>query len=89
MMFLISYDLNKSGQNYDALYEHIKKAPDWCHLLESVWLISTNESLTQWREKLMKVMDKNDRLFIVDITRQSTEGWLIQETWDWINKHKN
>lgn len=31
MLLLITYDLNKQGQDYDALYKEIKTAPDWIH----------------------------------------------------------
>lgn len=87
MMYLITYDLNKAGQNYNALYEQIQTAPKWIHLMESVWLIYTNESVALWQQKLKKVMDDNDNLFIVNITKQTQNGWLPQNKWDWINKN--
>jgi hypothetical protein len=87
MILLITYDLNKAGQNYDALYEQIKTAPAWIHLLDSTWLIRTSETPQKWSDKLMAVMDKNDRLFVVDITKQSHQGWLSKDRWDWITKN--
>lgn len=27
-VYCVSYDLNKAGQNYNALYEELKKSPD-------------------------------------------------------------
>lgn len=43
-VFCVTYDLNKSGQSYSALYDEIKLSPGWCHALDSVWLISTTEN---------------------------------------------
>lgn len=87
MMLLITYDLNKAGQNYDALYEQIKTASAWLHLMESVWLIRTSQTPQQWSDKLMKVLDTNDHLFVVDITKQSRQGWLPKTSWEWIDKN--
>lgn len=87
MIHLISYDLNKKGQNYDALYEQIKTASDYCHMMESVWLISTSYNVEYWSDKLRKVMDNNDLLFVVDITEQKRNGWLRGDVLRWITKN--
>ncbi|WP_269823175.1 hypothetical protein [Aggregatibacter actinomycetemcomitans] len=34
---LVTYDLNKSGQNYDALIEKIKTLGAWAKVQQSVW----------------------------------------------------
>ena len=36
---LISYDLNKPGQNYDKLYAKIKELRTWWHYLDSTWIV--------------------------------------------------
>jgi hypothetical protein len=87
MILLISYDLKVPGRDYEGLYETIKTAGAWWHYLESTWLVKTDEDVDTWNEKLLKNMDDNDRLFIVDITNQKNNGWLPQKAWDWINKH--
>lgn len=43
-VYCVSYDLNKAGQNYNDLYEELKKSPNWWHHLDSTWLIVTNET---------------------------------------------
>jgi hypothetical protein len=39
-----------------------------------------------WREKIKATLDDNDRLFIVDITKQSRDGWLPKQAWDWLRE---
>ena len=58
MIFSISYDLCKPGRNYDGIYEAIKSASAWAHPMDSLWFISTAESVQQWSDRLVKCMTK-------------------------------
>lgn len=84
--YCVSYDLNKTGQNYNALYEELKKSPNWCHPLDSTWLIVTSESPQELANRLRKHMDDNDGLLVIRVTSDHA-GWLSQEVWDWINEN--
>lgn len=84
--YCVSYDLNKAGQNYDALYEELKKSPNWCHPMDSTWVIITNESSQQLSDRLRKHLDDNDRLLVIKVVRPYA-GWLTQEVWDWLDKN--
>jgi hypothetical protein len=88
MIISISYDLRQPGRNYDDLYKVIKSAPSWCHAMESLWFIRTNEAIATWNRKLLNVIDKNDYLFVVDITGQARQGWLPQSVWDWLTENE-
>jgi len=69
--YLITYDLLKPGQNYDELYEAIKKLGNWWHCLQSVWIIKTDSTAIQIRDALQSYCDSNDKLLVV---RLSGEG---------------
>jgi hypothetical protein len=86
MILSISYDLNKAGQNYSDLYDIIKTAPGYIRAMDSFWFISTNESVKTWSGKLRQAIDKNDNLFVVDITGQPRHGWMKKTVWDWLEK---
>ena len=88
MIILISYDLKVPGKKYDSLYEAIKKAPSWWHYLDSTWLVRTNESVTTWNDRLTKILDENDRLLIVDVTKRERNGWPPKRAWDWIRENE-
>ena len=88
MIYLITYDLKKPGQDYESIYNIIKSANKWWHYLESTWLIKTNDSVDSWNDKLKVAIDKNDRLLIVNITKQKRQGWLPTEAWDWIRENE-
>ncbi|HRV05234.1 MAG TPA: hypothetical protein P5025_09405, partial [Candidatus Ratteibacteria bacterium] len=76
------------GQDYTSLYNTIKSADSWWHYLESTWLIKTNQNPSAWTDKIKRVIDPNDYLFVVDISGKSYNGWLPQKAWDWINQNK-
>ena len=50
--YLIGYDLNKQGQDYETLIEHIKKLGTWWHCLDSTWIIKTDKSASDIRDAL-------------------------------------
>ena len=39
--FIISYDLNNSGKNYDDLIKKIKTYSKWAKINESVWFFKS------------------------------------------------
>jgi len=85
---LITYDLNKPGQNYDDLYKEIKGlGASWWHYLDSTWLVSTNLTADQAASRLLKVLDKSDHVLVLNVTGDDHQGWLPQEAWNWIKKH--
>ena len=65
---LISYDLRSPGRNYDDLYDVIKSFPDWAHITESTWCVKTHLDCVELRDKLCSVLDRNDRMFVAELT---------------------
>lgn len=88
MVYAISYDLNKVGQNYEALYEAIKSASynnTWMHYLESTWIIKSYLSAEKIYEIIKPVVDDNDSFIIMEITKNYF-GWLPKEAWEYLSK---
>lgn len=70
---IIEYDLCSPGQNYDELYKAIKSYSKWGHITKSTWLIKTSDSCEKVRDNLLKHLDKNDRLFVGELS--GTAAW--------------
>ncbi len=70
---IVEYDLRQPDRNYDALYNAIKGYGTWAHVTESTWFIKTDETCVQVRDKLMELMDNNDRLFVGELS--GTAAW--------------
>ena len=87
MIYAISYDLKKPGQNYEPLYNAIKSCGEWWHYLDSTWLVDTNLTADGIWTKLNKHIDKNDSALVIGVTRDYS-GWLPQGAWNWINQRR-
>lgn len=65
---LISYDLNKDGQDYKKLFEFLKSHDTPFHYMDSVWMLKTELSAKDFTSELKKHLDSNDKYVVVDIT---------------------
>jgi hypothetical protein len=88
-VFLVTYDLNNPGQKYQRVIQAIKSMGDWCHCLESTWLLKTSLTAEQVATRLRQQMDANDKLLVTAFNAYSSQGWLSQEVWNWINGRRN
>lgn len=64
MIYIVTYDLREPGQNYDNLLRIIKSEPAWARLGGSSYLIDTEESAVNLRDKYKRVLDSNDKLYV-------------------------
>jgi len=63
--YMIGYDLNKAGKNYDGLITKIKElANGYWHHLDSTWLINSTLTAVQIRDALMPFLDSDDELLV-------------------------
>jgi len=84
MVYSISYDLNKPGQDYSTLYSAIKKLGSWCHPLDSTWFVVTELVAADVRDYLAKVMDKSDGLIVARATAPGAWRGLSDEISRWL-----
>lgn len=63
-LYLISYDLDKPGQNYDKLIARLKElGAQRC--LYSQWFLANTAGHEAVRNDLQRFMDQNDRILVV------------------------
>lgn len=87
--YLITYDLNRTGQDYDNVIQAIKNASDgrWCTYWKSSFLIRSNyQTADEVCYIIQKYLDKNDRLLVIEVTNNK-EGWLTQDQWNYMNNN--
>lgn len=86
--YMISYDLNKKGQDYESLYKAIKDSSTgaWMHYLDSTWIITSYLSADEISRNLQKVTDNNDLFFIAEITKNYA-GWLPENAWKYLREN--
>lgn len=67
--YIISYDLNKQ-KDYPKLYDAIKSAgTDWCHPMDSTWLVVSSAGAAALRDYIAKAMDQDDSLLVCKIEK--------------------
>ena len=84
MILLVTYDLNRPGQDYPGLYDALKSSEWWWHHLDSTWIIKTDYGPQHWYNKLETVIDKNDHVFICELKRNYW-GYLPTKAWEWLS----
>jgi hypothetical protein len=89
--FLISYDLIAPGKDYDKIEKKIESYPNPKRILESVWIVNSNENSQQIAQDLNTVTDSDDKIFVVRLesTIGSKDAWWINldEHTQWLRNH--
>jgi hypothetical protein len=86
MVLLISYDQDNIGrpERFKAVDEIIAMyADDVWRPLFSHWLVETDDSPVEWRDRIQPVIDWNDNVLIVRMT-DDYAGYLQDDAWAWL-----
>jgi hypothetical protein len=71
----IAYDLREPGQNYDAVTSAIKELGAWHHFQYSLFYVSTQSDPWQSYHHVIRVMDANDRLAVINAQGGVVSSW--------------
>ncbi|MGV0816765.1 hypothetical protein [Martelella sp. AMO21009] len=83
--YMIGYDLNKSGKNYEDLIAAIKElANGYWHHLDSTWLINTNLNAGQIRDYLKPHLDSDDELLVIGVSGNWATKGISASGNDWL-----
>lgn len=83
-LFLVDYDLNNPGKNYDSLISAIKSY-SCAKICKSSWAIKADSSAEQIRNHLSNHIDRNDTLFVCKISDWASWN-LASEVGKWLNQ---
>lgn len=85
---IVGYDLNKSGQNYEAVWNYLKGQSNWWHHLDSTWIIKTDLTVVQIRDGIAAAgLDNNDELFVGELTGAAAWRGFSQKGSDWLTNN--
>lgn len=83
--YMITYDLKKSGQDYENVIKTIKDSSIyWCSYWKSSYLIKSNLTAQQITDNISTYLDGNDTLIVVEAKDTNYQGWLNKEQWKFI-----
>ena len=84
--YLISYDLMAPSKDYPSLISAIKKYGTYAKVLESFWIIKSNQSSSKIRDNLKSYIDENDKLFVAELTGKA--AWFnVMCSNDWLKNN--
>ena len=84
MVYCISYDLRKSGRNYESLYEAIKSYGTWWYQTGSVWFVVSSDTAANIRDRLNEQIDSNDKLFVIALQKRWAGVGFSQREYEWL-----
>ena len=84
MVYCISYDLRKSGRNYESLYKAIKSYGTWWHQTGSVWFVVTSDTAANIRDRLNEQLDSNDKLFVIALQKRWAGVGFSKREYEWL-----
>jgi hypothetical protein len=64
----ISYDLHEPGKNYDKVIAAVKSLGSWAKIHYSFWYVKTSLTADQARDAIVRALDANDSVYVVDAT---------------------
>lgn len=71
--YVVTYDLDKPGQNYNSLKDAIELYPNWVKVTESCYCIQSYLKADEIAKDLKNKIDLNDKLFISEINLMNSE----------------
>lgn len=78
--YMITYDLNSEGQNYEKVIQSIKDSSNaWCSYWKSSYLIKSNLTVQQVSDNITQYLDGNDRFIIIEV-KDNYQGWLSKNS---------
>lgn len=88
MVYMITYDLNDDGKDYEHVIDAIKSASTgvWCSFWKSSWLIKSDlETANEVFTKIKPFIDNNDRLIVIEV-KDNKQGCHTQKEWSCIDE---
>lgn len=88
-LYNVSYDLYQGNKNhnYDDLYNALKATGTWAKIVESTWLVETDESALDFTNRLLTHMDPQDRIAVMQVRGGVAWRGLGKKVEDWINSN--
>ena len=84
-VYVISYQMRGTRQDYRSLIEELENCSSWWHYLDDTWLVNTGESATELYNRLAVYLESSDSILIVSAGKD-VQGWLPDDAWKWIER---
>ncbi len=56
----------------------------WWHYFQNTWIADTPHNADEFTKRLYPHLNKTDRLLVIEIDPNNSQGWLPEEAWNWL-----
>ena len=74
-LYLLTYDLNRPGQNYPSLFAHIEQCGNAWHGMQNVWFVESSMSAEKILDRVVAAADTGDKVWVSRITAAAWFGF--------------
>jgi len=85
--FAISYDLIGPNRNYDKIHKAIRDLGFYAYIHESLFIVKSTNTSSQLYDILIKSLDSNDKLLVIELGKDATWVRLDKEVSDWLKSN--
>jgi hypothetical protein len=82
---LVTYELKAPGRDYQPVHDYLQGFVGWVKPHPAVYLIKTDVSVADIRDRLKRLVHQDDPVFVVDITSSTWATYNLPKTSEWLN----
>lgn len=85
--YAISYDLIGPNRNYDKIHKAIRNLGYYAYIHESLFIVKSSITSSQLYDILIKSLDNNDKLLIIELGRDASWARLNVDVSNWLKSN--
>jgi hypothetical protein len=87
--FYVVYIHRLESVSYDSIKEKMDLSRSWYRITERTWILYTTSDAEKWYARLSPFVKDDGSLFICKLDMSDSQGWMNNNFWEWIRKHKD
>jgi hypothetical protein len=84
-LLLITIEFSDREPIHEEVAAKIGRAKDWARFSPSGWLVWTDLTASEWYERLVPLLKKNEHILVIEVTR-TLKGRVPKKVADWLQR---
>jgi hypothetical protein len=89
--YILTFD-RESDKDYSDFHKKLEKLTEvkyWFHYIKSSYIMISDVQTATKLNELIKEIIPNTRFLILEVDLNNSNGYLPEQGWTWIRKHRN
>lgn len=87
MRYIITFEYYDSNKSYSAFLSEIEKTPGWANVGKYAYILDTQETSAQLRDRLKQHLYTGDKLFVCLLQRDAAWTGMSEKVTSWIKEY--